>query len=105
MSDIINSNDFVEEVEYNDGLVVIDFFATWCEPCNMLSPIFQDLEEDMEEYAAFYKVDIDESKDFAQRFEVTTVPTVIIFRDGQELDRLVGFIAKNILQEKIEEYV
>lgn len=105
MANIINTNEFVNEVEYKEGVVVVDFFATWCGPCKMLSPVFESLAEEMEDQAGFFKVDIDESMDLAQRFTVTTVPTVIVFKDGQEKDRLVGFIPKKSLKEKVEEYI
>lgn len=105
MANIINTNEFVNEVEYKEGVVVVDFFATWCGPCKMLSPVFESLAEEMEDKADFFKVDIDESMDLAQKFTVTTVPTVIVFKDGKEKDRLVGFIPEKSLKEKIEEYI
>lgn len=105
MSRIINTNEFINEVENKKGIVVVDFFATWCGPCKMLSPVYNSLAEEMKEKADFLKVDIDESIELAQKFSVTTVPTVIIFKDGKEMDRLVGFIPKNSLQNKIEQYL
>ena len=105
MANIINTNEFVNEVEYKEGVVVVDFFATWCGPCKMLSPVFESLAEEMEGQADFFKVDIDESMDLAQRFTVTTVPTVIVFKEGQEQGRLVGFIPEKSLKEKVEEYM
>ncbi len=105
MSKIINTNEFINEVENKKGAVVVDFFATWCGPCKMLSPVYDSLGEQMKEKAEFLKVDIDQSMELAQRFSVTTVPTVIVFKDGKEMDRLVGFIPKNNLQDKVEEYL
>ncbi|KPI48557.1 thioredoxin [Clostridioides difficile] len=105
MSKIINNNDFINEVENKDGLVVVDFFATWCGPCKMLSPVYEALGNEMAEKANFFKVDIDQSIELAQEFEVSTVPTVIIFKDGKLVDRLIGFIPKDNLKKKVESYM
>lgn len=105
MANIINSNEFINEVENKEGVVVVDFFATWCGPCKMLSPVYTSLGEEMKENANFLKVDIDESMELAQRFTITTVPTVVVFKNGEEMDRLVGFIPKNSLKEKVEQYI
>lgn len=105
MSKIINNNEFINEVENKDGLVVVDFFATWCGPCKMLSPVYEALGNEMAEKANFLKVDIDQSIELAQKFEVSTVPTVIIFKDGKPVDRLIGFIPKDNLKKKVESYM
>lgn len=105
MANIISSTEFMTEVENRDGVVVVDFFATWCGPCKMFSPVFNSLDEEMGDEIDFFKVDIDESMELAQRYSVTTVPTAIVFKDGEEKDRLVGFIPKEKLKEKIEEYL
>ena len=105
MSRVISTNEFISEVENKKGTVVVDFFATWCGPCKMLSPVYNSLGEDMRGRAEFLKVDIDQSMELAHKFVVTTVPTVIVFKDGKEMDRLVGFIPKNNLKEKVEKYL
>nr|UWI49579.1 thioredoxin [Clostridioides difficile] len=105
MAKIINNNEFINEVENKEGLVVVDFFATWCGPCKMLSPVYEALGNEMDEKANFLKVDIDQSMELAQKFEVSTVPTVIIFKDGKAVDRLIGFIPKDNLKNKIESYM
>ncbi|MPM37038.1 Thioredoxin [bioreactor metagenome] len=105
MSKIIKTNEFIDSVENKKGTVVVDFFATWCGPCKMLSPVYDSLGEEMKDKSEFLKVDIDQSMELAQRFTVTTVPTVIVFKDGKEMDRLVGFIPKNNLKEKVEQYL
>ncbi len=71
----------------------------------MLSPVYNSLGEEMQDNTEFLKVDIDESMELAERFLVTTVPTVIVFNNGKEMDRLVGFIPKNNLKEKVEQYL
>jgi len=98
MANVINANDFVKNVKEANGLAVVDFFATWCGPCNMLGPVFADVAEENKDAAYFAKVDIDQSMELAQEFGVNTVPTVIFFKDGKEVSREIGFMPK----EKIE---
>ena len=105
MAKVIKTNEFENLVENKEGVVVVDFFATWCGPCKMLSPVFSSLGEEMKFKTDFLKVDIDESENLARRFKVNTVPTVIIFENGQEMDRLIGFISKENLKEKVESYL
>lgn len=105
MTKMINTNEFASEVENKEGVVLVDFFATWCGPCKMLAPVYSSLGEEMEGKAEFLKVDIDQSMELARQFTITTVPTVVIFKDGKEKDRLVGFIPKDSLKEKVESYL
>ena len=105
MAKMINVSEFESNVENKDGVVLVDFFATWCGPCKMLAPVYSLLGEEMEGKADFLKVDIDESMELARQFSITTVPTVVVFKDGKEMDRLVGFIPKDSLKEKVEAYL
>lgn len=105
MAKIINTSQFRGSVEETQGVVVVDFFATWCGPCKMLAPVYSALSEEMAGNAEFLKVDIDESMDLARKFSITTVPTVVVFKDGKEMDRLVGFIPKDSLKQKVESYL
>ncbi|MDD7183135.1 thioredoxin, partial [Peptostreptococcus porci] len=77
-----------------NGVAVIDFFATWCGPCNMLGPVFSEVADEMSGDAYFAKIDIDQSMEIAQEYRVTTVPTVIFFKDGVEVKREIGFMPK-----------
>lgn len=88
-----------------NGVTVVDFFATWCMPCKMLSPIIEDLARDNDGKAVVGKVDIDLSESLAIRFSVESVPTVIIFKDGAEVDRIIGFSQKAKLQNAIDRLI
>jgi len=105
MAQVINSEEFNNLVEHVEGIAVVDFFATWCGPCKMLAPVFQEVGNELEGKAKFYKIDIDESLDIARQFNVSTVPTIIIFRNGEPVERLVGFMPKENLAAKIREYM
>ena len=105
MSRVIRTSEFRNMVENNNGIVVVDFFATWCGPCKMLSPVFESLRNDMRGTVEFLKVDIDQSMEIAEKYQISTVPTVIVFKNGREVDRLVGFIPKDILRKRLESYI
>ena len=97
---IVDSNEFKSEIE--SGITVVDFFATWCGPCKMLAPVLEGLASEMEGKVKFIKVDIDQSLDLANEFQISSVPTMIIFKDGQKADQLVGFLPKERIQQVIE---
>ena len=105
MAKVINTSEFRSSVESSKGVVVVDFFATWCGPCNMLAPVFEVLGEDMKDEARFLKIDIDQSLEIAQQFDVSTVPTMIIFKDGEAVERLVGFMPKNKIEMKVKSHL
>ena len=105
MAQVINSIEFRNLVEGAEGVAVVDFFATWCGPCKMLAPVFQEVGNELDGKAQFYKVDIDQSLDIARQFNVSTVPTIIVFKNGEPIERLVGFMPKENLLAKIKEYI
>ena len=99
MAKIINSNEFNNTVE--SGVVVVDFFATWCGPCKMLGPVFEELSTEINDIK-FIKVDIDEHEDLCRKYKVMSVPTLIVFDKGKEVKRNIGFIPKDKLKEFIK---
>ncbi|WP_300276544.1 thioredoxin [Peptacetobacter sp.] len=102
MAKVINTSEFKNIVENGNGVAVVDFFATWCGPCKMLAPIFAEAGEEMKEDANFYKLDIDQSLEIAQQFNVSSVPTIIVFKDGKAVDQIVGFMPKDRLIERVK---
>ena len=103
MSKILNVDEFDNEIK--EGVVIVDFFANWCGPCKMLAPIFEELEEEMKEKVKFFKVDIDESGELATKFNVFSIPTMIIFKDGKEVSTEVGFLPKEKIKMNLEKYI
>ena len=99
----IEPGQIIDEVLKNEGVVVVDFFATWCAPCQMLAPVLIELEKKYGDEVEFYKVNIDESEDAAIRYGVSSVPTLIFFKNGEEIDRQVGFADEDELSNWIEE--
>lgn len=103
MIKVIESKDF--EAEVKDGIVVVDFYADWCGPCKMLAPVFQELAGEMQAYAKFIKIDVDKTQDIAVKFQVASIPTMVILKDGKEADRIVGFVPKQAIESKIKQYI
>ena len=102
MAKIINSQEFDNTIE--SGVVVVDFFATWCGPCKILSPVIDELSGELEN-VNFVKVDIDQSMDLAQKFKIVSVPTLKVFKNGEEVDTLMGFMPKEVLKSKVEAHI
>lgn len=80
---------------------VVDFYATWCGPCKMLSPIFEELSNEIKS-TEFVKVNVDEHEDLCKEYKVMSIPTIILFENGIEIKRNVGFIPKEKLKDFIE---
>ncbi len=97
---IVDSSEFKNEIE--NGVTVVDFFATWCGPCKMLSPVLEGLSSDMQGKVNFIKVDIDQSLDLANEFQIASVPTMVIFKDNKKVQQIVGFLPKEKILQAIE---
>lgn len=93
-------DNFKEEVLEKKGLVVVDFWASWCGPCKMLSPIIDELAEEVDG-VSFTKVDVDDNGSIAMDYQVTSIPTVMIFKDGELVERFAGFRPKAEIVEII----
>ncbi len=105
MAKVLNNSQFRNKVKTSDKVVVMDFFATWCGPCKMLAPIFESLSKEMNDKVDFAKVDIDRSLEIAQEYKISSVPTMIIFKNGKEVQRMVGFMPKEKLKSKIKAHL
>lgn len=90
MGDIAQLDDSNFEETVKSGTTLVDFFAEWCGPCRMLSPVLEEVAKELSGKVAFGKLDIDKSHVTAKAHHVTSVPTLILFKDGQEVNRLVG---------------
>ena len=93
-------NDFVK-----DGVVLVDFWASWCMPCLMMSPIVDEIGEKFKGRVKVGKVNIEESPELAQKFNVNTIPNFVLFKDGEVVEQFVGGISEEDLSEKLEKFV
>lgn len=101
---VINEKEF-DEVIKSKKVVLVDFFATWCGPCRMLSPVLEEVLEESKGEFDIVKVDVDESYDLAKKFGVMSVPTMIIFQEGVETDKMIGYRQKDDILEEIKSYL
>ena len=96
----ITSQNFDNTVE--KGLVLVDFWASWCGPCMMLGPVVEQLAEELDGKVTVGKVNVDEEQELAVKFVVMSIPTLVLFKDGAEVTRSVGVVPKAKLLEMIE---
>lgn len=104
MAKKVNLSEFKSEVLEHKGVVLVDFFATWCGPCKALTPIVDKLSEEMSGKVKIVKVDIDENSALATEYRVMSVPTMKLFKDGEVVETLVGLRPESELRDKLNYY-
>jgi thioredoxin 1 len=97
----LTEENFEKEVMNYKKIVIIDFWAEWCGPCKMMSPVFEELSKEMID-VKFAKVDTDEAPHIAAQFGIQGIPTLLFVKNGKEVDRIVGFSPKAVLKSKIK---
>ena len=98
----LNEKNFSQEVLKSSQPVLVDFFAEWCGPCKMQAPIIDELAGEYEGKAKIFKLDVDKSQKTAEEYQVMSIPTIALFKGGQEVERLMGLQQKRVLVEKLE---
>lgn len=99
---IFSDANFQEEVLDADVPVLVDFWAPWCGPCRMMTPIVEELADDYEGKAKIGKLNTDENPKTAGQFGVISIPTIILFRDGKPQDQIIGAVSKDVVSKKID---
>lgn len=101
----INSDNFDNEVILHNGVVVVDFFANWCGPCRKLAPILEEVEEELANRVKFAKIDTDNNLEAAKKYQVSGLPTLMVFKNGEAVERMVGLMPKSSIITNIEKHL
>ena len=99
----VSDQSFNAEIE-GQGTVLVDFWAPWCGPCKMIAPILEDLANELEDSVKIAKLNVDDNPETASRFGVMSIPTLIFFKDGQPVDKVVGLNSKENLKNIIAKH-
>ncbi len=107
MSDVIEITDdsFENEVINNKQLTLVDFWATWCGPCRKLSPLLDELAVEYKDKVKFVKIKADENMQTSQKYSISGVPSLLLFKDGEPVERIVNIVPKNIIVNTISKYL
>ena len=101
----ITDGNFKDVVLDSDKVVLVDFWATWCGPCKMIAPIVDELHDELEGKAVIGKVNVDDNSESSTNYGVRNIPTLLVFKNGEVVDKLVGAVPKSQILEKLEAHM
>jgi len=99
----LTDDNFATEIEQADGVALVDFWAEWCPPCQMIGPIIEELAQEYQGKAKIGKVDVDANRDTAGKFGITAIPSLIVFKGGEAVKRFTGVTQKDDLKEAVDQ--
>lgn len=108
MSEVLelkSMDDFTKEVEKSDKVVLVDFYATWCGPCKMQAPIVDKIAEAKIQNLNVFKIDVDELTDVAVKYNITSIPTLMVFKDGNVVERWVGLTPEHVIKQAVNSHL
>ena len=100
-----NDDNFSKEVLESDKPVLVDFWAQWCAPCKLIGPIIEELANDYEGKVKIGKCNTEESPKSLAEYGITSIPALLIFKDGKPADMIIGAVSKNVIEEKLEKFL
>ena len=95
-----NTKEFKELLE-KEGLVLVDFYATWCGPCKMMAPVLEELAEELKDDVTIAKIDVDEESELASEYRISSIPTLVLLKNGKPVDSAIGYRPASFLVEMI----
>lgn len=101
----IKLSEFKEKVLENTKPVLVDFSAVWCGPCGMMAPVLNELSAEFQDKAHVFKIDFDEAMSLAEEYGIMSVPTMMFFKDGKEIDRIVGVTPASVISDKLNSLI
>jgi len=101
----VTDETFEQEVEQAEGVAMVDFWAAWCGPCRLVGPIVEELAEEYAGQVKVAKLDVDASQRTAMKFGIRSIPSILIFKDGELVDAVVGAVPKQHLEEKLKPHL
>ncbi len=102
MEYVFTDDTFEQEVLKSDKPVLVDFYADWCGPCKMIAPLISQLAKDYDGEIKIGKINVDDNQKYSTKYKVMTIPNLILFKDGEKVDQLIGVVTKEQLVEKLE---
>ncbi len=94
-----------EVVGPETGVVFVDFWAPWCGPCKMIGPVIEEIAKEYDSKARIAKLNVDENQKTAAKYDIMSIPTMLIFKDGKEVDKLIGAVPKGVITEKLDKWI
>ena len=101
----IDDANFESEVVENNGLVLVDFWAPWCQPCHMIAPILEQISDDLQGKIDVKKINVDENPAMATKYGIRSIPNLILFKEGKVIEQLIGVRPKEEIKKIVEKYI
>ncbi len=101
----VTDHGFEEQVIKGKGLALVDFWAEWCGPCRMVAPVLEDLAVEFEGQITITKLNVDDNHETASRFSIRSIPTILFFKDGSQVDQVIGAVPKSVIKAKIQQHL
>ena len=101
----VTDANFDQEVLQSEIPVLVDYWAVWCAPCRMIAPLVEEIAEEKEGLVKVGKVNVDENSGIATKYGIRSIPTLMIFKDGEVVDQIIGAVPKSMIEEKLQKYI